>query len=133
MDRFYGAPIKVFKDAKLDDGLLDVLILKNLSYLDLAAILPASSPAPIPHSTTSNTFRPAKPKSIAPGGTRGSRTANFSANCPSPSESPHAGCEWWWITRELIFQDRPSDIYTLLYHAASSVLDYVAPPAAPAA
>jgi diacylglycerol kinase (ATP) len=37
--RFYGAPIKVFKDAKLDDGLLDVLILKNLGYLDLARFL----------------------------------------------------------------------------------------------
>jgi len=37
--RFYGAPIKVFKDAKLDDGLLDILILKNLSYLDLARYL----------------------------------------------------------------------------------------------
>jgi diacylglycerol kinase (ATP) len=37
--RFYGAPIKVFKDAKLDDGLLDVLILRNLGYLDLARYL----------------------------------------------------------------------------------------------
>lgn len=37
--RFYGAPIKVFKDAKLDDGLLDVLILKNVGYLELARFL----------------------------------------------------------------------------------------------
>ncbi|HET6409162.1 MAG TPA: diacylglycerol kinase family protein [Chthoniobacteraceae bacterium] len=37
--RFYGAPIKVFKDAKLDDGLLDVVILKNLGYLELARFL----------------------------------------------------------------------------------------------
>jgi diacylglycerol kinase (ATP) len=37
--RFYGAPIKVFKEAKLDDGLLDILILKNLGYLDLARFL----------------------------------------------------------------------------------------------
>jgi diacylglycerol kinase family enzyme len=37
--RFYGAPIKVFKDAKLDDGLLDVLILRNLGYLELARFL----------------------------------------------------------------------------------------------
>jgi diacylglycerol kinase family enzyme len=37
--RYYGAPIKVFKEAKLDDGLLDVLILKNLSYLDIARYL----------------------------------------------------------------------------------------------
>jgi YegS/Rv2252/BmrU family lipid kinase len=37
--RFYGAPINVFKDAKLDDGLLDILILKNLGYLDLARFL----------------------------------------------------------------------------------------------
>jgi diacylglycerol kinase (ATP) len=37
--RFYGAPIKVFKDARLDDGLLDVLILRNLGYLELARFL----------------------------------------------------------------------------------------------
>jgi diacylglycerol kinase (ATP) len=37
--RFYGAPINVFKEAKLDDGLLDILILKNLGYLDLARFL----------------------------------------------------------------------------------------------
>jgi YegS/Rv2252/BmrU family lipid kinase len=37
--RFYGAPIKVFKNARLDDGMLDVLILKNLGYLDIARFL----------------------------------------------------------------------------------------------
>ena len=37
--RFYGAPIKVFKDAKLDDGLLDVLILRDVGYLELARFL----------------------------------------------------------------------------------------------
>lgn len=37
--RFYGAPIKVFKDAKMDDGLLDVVILKNVGYLELARFL----------------------------------------------------------------------------------------------
>jgi diacylglycerol kinase (ATP) len=37
--RFYGAPIKVFKEAKLDDGLLDILILKNVGYLELARFL----------------------------------------------------------------------------------------------
>jgi diacylglycerol kinase (ATP) len=37
--RYYGAPIKVFKDAKLDDGLLDIVILKNLGYLELARFL----------------------------------------------------------------------------------------------
>jgi YegS/Rv2252/BmrU family lipid kinase len=37
--RYYGAPIKVFTEAKLDDGMLDVLILKNLSYLDIARYL----------------------------------------------------------------------------------------------
>jgi diacylglycerol kinase family enzyme len=28
-------PLKVFKDARLDDGLLDVIVAKNLSHLDL--------------------------------------------------------------------------------------------------
>jgi diacylglycerol kinase (ATP) len=37
--RFYGAPIKVFKDARIDDGQLDILILKNLSYIDIARYL----------------------------------------------------------------------------------------------
>lgn len=37
--RFYGAPINVFKEAKLDDGLLDILILRNLGYIDLARFL----------------------------------------------------------------------------------------------
>ncbi len=34
--RFYGGPLAFFKDAKIDDGLLDVLIFKNVGYLDLA-------------------------------------------------------------------------------------------------
>lgn len=37
--RFYGAPIAVFREARLDDGLLDVLIFKNLGYLDIARYL----------------------------------------------------------------------------------------------
>lgn len=37
--RYYGAPIKVFHDALIDDGLLDVLIFKNLGYLDIARYL----------------------------------------------------------------------------------------------
>jgi diacylglycerol kinase (ATP) len=37
--RYYGAPIKVFHDARIDDGLLDVLIFKNLGYLDIARYL----------------------------------------------------------------------------------------------
>ena len=37
--RFYGGPVAVFKDARIDDGLLDVLIFKNLGYLDIARYL----------------------------------------------------------------------------------------------
>ncbi len=33
--RYYGGPFVVFKDAKLDDGLLDVLIFQNQSHWDL--------------------------------------------------------------------------------------------------
>ncbi|MDB6173808.1 MAG: Diacylglycerol kinase catalytic region [Chthoniobacteraceae bacterium] len=34
--RYYGGPLAFFKDARIDDGKLDVLIFKNLGYLDLA-------------------------------------------------------------------------------------------------
>jgi YegS/Rv2252/BmrU family lipid kinase len=34
--RFYGGPIAFFKKARVDDGLLDVLIFKRMSNLDLA-------------------------------------------------------------------------------------------------
>jgi diacylglycerol kinase (ATP) len=37
--RFYGGPFVIFKDAKVDDGLLDVLIFKNLGYLDIVRYL----------------------------------------------------------------------------------------------
>ena len=37
--RYYGAPIKVFHEARLDDGRLDVLIFKNLGYLDIGRYL----------------------------------------------------------------------------------------------
>jgi diacylglycerol kinase (ATP) len=37
--RFYGGPLTFFKDARLDDQKLDVLMFKNLSYLDLARYL----------------------------------------------------------------------------------------------
>jgi diacylglycerol kinase (ATP) len=33
--RFYGGPFSLFKDAKNDDGLLDLLIFKHQSYLDI--------------------------------------------------------------------------------------------------
>jgi diacylglycerol kinase (ATP) len=33
--RFYGAPVAVFKQAVIDDGLLDVVVCKNLSVLDI--------------------------------------------------------------------------------------------------
>lgn len=37
--RYYGAKMTLFPDAKTDDGLLDVLIFKNLGYLDIARYL----------------------------------------------------------------------------------------------
>ena len=33
--RFYGGPFSLFQDARNDDGLLDVLIFKHQSYLDI--------------------------------------------------------------------------------------------------
>ncbi len=33
--RFYGGPFSVFTGARLDDGLLDLLIFRNLGYLDI--------------------------------------------------------------------------------------------------
>ena len=33
--RYYGMPLTVFKDARLDDGLLDVIVARNQSHLDL--------------------------------------------------------------------------------------------------
>ena len=37
--RYYGGPVTFFKDARIDDGKLDVLIFKNLGYLDIARYL----------------------------------------------------------------------------------------------
>lgn len=37
--RFYGGPITLFKEARIDDGRLDVLVFKNLGYLDIARYL----------------------------------------------------------------------------------------------
>ena len=37
--RYYGGPFPFFKDARIDDGKLDVLIFKNLGYLDIARYL----------------------------------------------------------------------------------------------
>ena len=37
--RYYGGPFPIFKDAKVDDGKLDVMIFKNLGYLDIARYL----------------------------------------------------------------------------------------------
>ena len=37
--RFYGAKLVLFPKARVDDGLLDVLIFKNIGYLDLAKYL----------------------------------------------------------------------------------------------
>jgi len=39
--RFYGGPFTIFKDARIDDGKLDVLIFKNLGYLDIVRYLNA--------------------------------------------------------------------------------------------
>lgn len=39
--RHYGGPFVIFKEARLDDGLLDVLIFKNLGYLDIVRYLQA--------------------------------------------------------------------------------------------
>lgn len=37
--RYYGGPVAFFKEARIDDGKLDVLIFKNLAYLDIARYL----------------------------------------------------------------------------------------------
>ena len=37
--RYYGAKIVLFPEARPDDGLLDILIFKNLGYLDIARYL----------------------------------------------------------------------------------------------
>jgi len=39
--RFYGGPFVLFKEARVDDGKLDVLIFKNLGYLDIVRYLQA--------------------------------------------------------------------------------------------
>jgi YegS/Rv2252/BmrU family lipid kinase len=39
--RFYGGPVAFFKEARIDDGLLDVLVFKNQSHLDIARYLGA--------------------------------------------------------------------------------------------
>ena len=39
--RFYGGPFILFKEARIDDGMLDVLIFKNLGYLDIVRYLQA--------------------------------------------------------------------------------------------
>ncbi|HEX4084531.1 MAG TPA: diacylglycerol kinase family protein [Chthoniobacteraceae bacterium] len=39
--RYYGGPFVLFNEARVDDGLLDVLIFKNLGYLDIVRYLQA--------------------------------------------------------------------------------------------
>ena len=39
--RYYGGPFSIFHDAQIDDGLLDVLVFKNLGYLDIVRYLNA--------------------------------------------------------------------------------------------
>ncbi|MEI8341884.1 MAG: diacylglycerol kinase family protein [Verrucomicrobiota bacterium] len=40
--RFYGGPFVVFKNAKIDDGLLDVIVCKNIGYLDVIRYMHAA-------------------------------------------------------------------------------------------
>ena len=37
--KYYGGPVSIFRDARNDDGLLDVLLFKNLGYLDIIRYL----------------------------------------------------------------------------------------------
>lgn len=37
--RFYGGPFDIFKNAQIDDGLLDVIVCKNMSLIDLIRYL----------------------------------------------------------------------------------------------
>ena len=37
--RYYGGPVAVFKQAVIDDGKLDVIVFKNLGYLDIIRYL----------------------------------------------------------------------------------------------
>jgi len=37
--RYYGGPFPVFRNAKIDDGLLDVIVLKNVGHIDLIRYL----------------------------------------------------------------------------------------------
>jgi diacylglycerol kinase family enzyme len=37
--RYYGSKLVLFPEARPDDGLLDILIFKNLGYLDIARYL----------------------------------------------------------------------------------------------
>jgi len=39
--RLYGGPFKLFNDAKLDDGKLDLIVFQNLGYLDIVRYLQA--------------------------------------------------------------------------------------------
>jgi diacylglycerol kinase (ATP) len=39
--RYYGGPFVIFKNAKIDDGMLDVLVFKNLGYIDIVRYLQA--------------------------------------------------------------------------------------------
>jgi YegS/Rv2252/BmrU family lipid kinase len=39
--RYYGGPFVIFKEARIDDGKLDVLVFKNLGYLDIVRYLQA--------------------------------------------------------------------------------------------
>src|SRR5207302_9508312 len=39
--RYYGGPFVIFKEARIDDGKFDVLVFKNLGYLDIVRYLQA--------------------------------------------------------------------------------------------
>ena len=40
--RVYGGPFVVFKNAQIDDGLLDVIVCKNIGYLDVIRYMHAA-------------------------------------------------------------------------------------------
>jgi diacylglycerol kinase family enzyme len=37
--RYYGGPVQFFSDARIDDGLLDVLVFQKMGHLDIARYL----------------------------------------------------------------------------------------------
>ena len=81
--RFFGGGMEIAPQANLQDGLLDVCVIKALPKLELLRAFPGSLPAPTP------TIRPSRP--TGPAGWQ------LPDNTPSLSrlrESSSAGCPW---------------------------------------